>query len=101
MVAHHTPPFIIEATNGYGKQGLKSLEYHAILLKFNWTFLSRNRHFSITKFPPFPLLLAKNHIMGDVDGSIVGGIRRGITATRTALMAYKLGKQHVDKTEEA
>jgi len=35
MVAHHTPPFIIEATNGYGKQGLKSLEYHAILLKFN------------------------------------------------------------------
>jgi len=39
--------------------------------------------------------------MGDVDGSIVGGIRRGITATQAALMAYKLGKQHVDKTEEA
>jgi len=27
----HTPPFIIEATNGCG---LQSPEYHAILLKF-------------------------------------------------------------------
>jgi len=73
-------------------------------MQFYWNSIEHFCHvidtFLLQSFRLFPLL-AKNHIMGDVDGSIVGGIRRGITATRTALMAYKLGKQHVDKTEEA